>query len=452
MSYKQRLELDWLGKDKLPVLEPRILITDEERSINTKSENLLIHGDNLLALKALEGDFKEKIQCIYIDPPFNTQQAFEHYDDGMEHSIWLSMMKARIEILHTLLHETGTLFVHIDDNELAYLCVLLDEIFGRENRVSIVTFKQSSVSGPKAVNPGLVSTSNFILVYAKNKNKWKSFKTYTETSRDARYSKYIENYDEDFSNWKLISLRKALANSLNCGDRELKKKLGDNLEKQMNDFVLSDPRRVVRTARIKDKDVSSDAREFLELSRKNKDKVFCCVRDGRDDQYFLNGEQLLFYKSKTKLIDGKHVTGLALSTIWDDLLSNNLHKEGDVSFPSGKKPEFLIKRCLEMSTEENDWVLDSFLGSGTTSAVAHKMNRRWIGIELRDHAQTHCYKRMQDVVEGKDISGITKAVNWQGGGSFRFCTLAPSLLLKDDRGNWIINNDYDGLQLAEART
>ncbi len=450
MSYKQRLELDWVGKDDTSILEPRILMPIDEKSEGTKSENMLIHGDNLLALKALESGFKEKIQCVYIDPPFNTQQAFEHYDDGVEHSIWLSMMKSRLEIIHSLMHESGTLFIHIDDNEFAYLCVLTDEIFGRSNRVSMVTFKQSSVSGPKAVNPGLVSTANYILVYAKDKSKWKSFKTFTETDRDSRYSKYIENYDESFENWNLVTLRSALAKNLHCKQKELKKKYEDELENKFNDFVLKEPQRVVRTARIKDKDVSSDAREFLDLSRKNADKVYRCERDGKPDHYFLNGEQLLFYSSKIKFINNRYVTGQALSTIWDDLLSNNLHKEGDVSFPNGKKPELLIKRCLDMSTEEGDWVLDSFLGSGTTASVAHKMNRKWIGIELRDHSFSHCHKRLSNVVKGKDASGITKIMNWNGGSGFTFYDLAPSLLQKDDRGNWVINKEYNAIQLSEA--
>jgi adenine-specific DNA-methyltransferase len=199
---KQKLELTWIGKENRPRLEPRILREDPERSYHAPHrvtgtdifDNRLIFGDNLLALKALEQEFAGKIKCIYIDPPFNTQQAFEHYDDGLEHSIWLSLMRDRIEILHNLLSIDGTFFIHIDDNELAYLIALADEIFGRKNRAYIVTFKQSSVSGPKSINPGLVTTSSFILVYAKDKSLWRPEKVFVSTKRDGRYSKYIENH------------------------------------------------------------------------------------------------------------------------------------------------------------------------------------------------------------------------------------------------------------------
>jgi adenine-specific DNA-methyltransferase len=172
-------------------------------------DNMIIHGDNLLALKALEAQFAGKVQCVYIDPPFNTDQAFEHYDDGVEHSTWLTLMRDRIDILHKLLHPTGSLFIHIDDSELAYLIALTDEIFGRKNRISIIAFKQSSASGPKAINPGLVTTSNFILYYAKDKRLWKSFKVFTATKRDARYSKYVECFDDGLAAWKIVSLKDA---------------------------------------------------------------------------------------------------------------------------------------------------------------------------------------------------------------------------------------------------
>ena len=196
---KTKLELTWIGKEKRPRLEPRILLEDPQRSYHAAQrvtdhdqfDNRLIHGDNLLALKALEQEFTGKIKCIYIDPPFNTQQAFEHYDDSTEHSDWLSLIRDRVYILYQLLQQDGTLFVHIDDNEMGYLVVLLDEVFGRKNRVSIVTFKQGSATGHKAINPGCVNTSNFLLVYAKDKNQWNPNRVYTGRDRDKRYGQFI---------------------------------------------------------------------------------------------------------------------------------------------------------------------------------------------------------------------------------------------------------------------
>ena len=166
--------------------------------------------------------------------------------------------------------------------------------------------------------------------------------------------------------------------------------------------------------------------------------------------YFLNGEQLIFYSAKAKQVDGQWITGVAASTMWDDLLSNNLHNEGQVRFPNGKKPEGLIKRILDMTTEEGDWVLDSFAGSGTTGAVAHKMRRQWVMVELGQHCDTLVAPRLKRVISSDDDSGVTQAAGWNGGGGFRYYTLAPSLLEEDEFGNWIVNRKYNPEMLAEA--
>jgi len=458
MNRKQRLELTWIDKDVRLRLEPRILLENPEKSYHAKSrvtendifDNRLIFGDNLLALKALEQEFTGKVQCIYIDPPFNTQQAFEHYDDGLEHSAWLTMMRDRLQLLHRLLHASGSLFIHIDDTELGYLIPVADEIFGRKNRVSIISFKQSSASGPKAVNPGLVTTGNFILYYAKNRQQWKSFKVFVATSRDDRYSKFIENIQSPCDEWKIISLKEAFCTFYKTTWEALKARFADKLEAKIEDFVLANAECVVRTARVAPNDVNESAREALANSTNTANKVFRSARADKEDYFFLNGEQLVFYRSKTREINGKIKTAAAATNIWDDLLSNNLHNEGGVTFPNGKKPEFLIKRILELSTEPGDIVLDSFAGSGTTGAVAHKMGRRWVLAELGEHCHTHIIPRLQKIVDGLDSSGITQAVNWKGGGGFRYFKLAPSLLEKDNWGNWIISKQYNPAMLAEA--
>jgi adenine-specific DNA-methyltransferase len=457
-SNKQKLELNWIGKENRPKLEPRILVEDPEKSYhaphrvgeNDLFDNKLIFGDNLLALKALEQEYAGKVKCVYIDPPFNTGEAFEHYDDGVEHSLWLSLLRDRITLLHSLLHPTGTLAIHIDDNELCYLTALTDEIFFRRNRINIITFKQSSVSGPKSINPGLVSTANYILIYAKNKDLWKPNRIYQKTARDPRYSRYIANMKECHSKWKLITLKKAFAAFHKISEEEIKAKFADKLEEKLEEFVIKNAEAVVRTARVADKDVNETAREALAASRTITNEVQFAARDGKSDYYFLGGEQLIFYSSKVQIIDGQATTALAASNLWDDLLSNNLHKEGDVSFKKGKKPEGLIKRIMELATNPGDLVLDSFLGSGTTAAVAHKMGRRWIGIELGEHCHTHCLPRLQKVIDGEDPGGITKAVEWKGGGGFRYYKIAPSLLEKDKWDNWVISKEYNAAMLAEA--
>ena len=459
MPQKQKLELTWIGKENRPRLEPRILLEDPEKSYHAKHrvsdkdnfDNRLIFGDNLLALKALEQEFAGKLKCIYIDPPFNTQQAFEHYDDGLEHSIWLSLIRDRVEILKRLLARDGTLFVHIDDNEIGYLIVLFDEIFGRQNRISVITFKQGAATGHKAINPGVVTTSNFVVIYARNKAEWNPKRVFTaKVERDKRYSQYIENFSENFKKWRFINLSAAFADTLGLETRSLKKALGEEYEEKLSEFVSENAHSVVRFARPNHKAVSGEARALIDKSLKNKSEVILLQRENFSDMYFVRGERILFYADKLKFIDGKKVAGEPLTSIWDDVLSNNLHNEGGVDFPKGKKPEALIKRCFDLVTNPGDLVLDSFAGSGTTGAVAHKMGLRWIMVELGEHCHSHIIPRLKKVINGEDPSGITKAVNWKGGGGFRYYRLAPSLLEKDKWDNWVINKAYNAAMLAEA--
>lgn len=459
MTRKQKLELTWVGKENRPRLEPRILLEEPALSFHASTritdddifDNRLIFGDNLLALKALEQEFSGKVKCAYIDPPFNTQQAFDYYEDGLEHSTWLSLIRDRLEILHRLISTDGTLFIHIDDNELGYLLVVLDEIFGRQNRISIVTFKQGAATGHKAINPGVVSTSNFILIYAKDRSSWSPKRIYTaRAERDKRYGQYIINSEDDFRKWRFITLSAAFATSMGLPEKGIKKELGDEYEVKLSEFVHRNPKRVIRLARPDYNAVSQDARNLIDVSKRAPSEVHLLNRNGYSPMYFTRGERILFYADKLKEIDGELIAGEPLTSIWDDLLSNNLHNEGGVDFPKGKKPEMLIKRCLELSTERGDWVLDSFAGSGTTGATAHKMGRRWIMIELRDHCNTHILPRLQRVIEGSDTSGVSKACNWLGGGGLRYFKLAPSLLEIDRYGRDVISKAYNAEMLAEA--
>ncbi len=459
INKKQKLELTWVGKENRPRLEPRILLEDPSLSYHASHrvteqdifDNRLIFGDNLLALKALEQEFSSRVKCVYIDPPFNTGEAFENYDDGLEHSIWLSLMRDRLELIHRLLSEDGSLFVHIDDNEIGYLVVLLDEIFGRNNRISIVTFKQGAATGHKAINPGIVSTSNFLIFYAKNKSKWSPKRIFTaRESRDKRYNQYIVNYEDHYTNWKFETLLETFAKSYNLTTTQAKKNFGQSFEDTLAEFVHNHANQVIRFARPDYKGVSSAAKLMIDKSKQSSEEIFLLKREDHSDMYFKNGERILFYSDKLKEVDGALVAGDPLTSIWDDILSNNLHNEGGVKFPKGKKPEGLIKRVLDLSTNPGDIVVDSFAGSGTTGAVAHKMGRRWIMIELGEHCHTHILPRMRNVVDGQDTSGVTSAMRWHGGGGFRYFNLAPSLLEKDRWGNWVINKQYNAAMLAEA--
>lgn len=218
----------------------------------------------------------------------------------------------------------------------------------------------------------------------------------------------------------------------------------------LDDWVLKNAERVVQLANPDYNSVGSETRKYIDLSKQAPNKVFRQQRDGYPDIFLRNGKRILFYSSKLKLIDGEYVSGEPLTTLWDDLLSNNLHKEGGVKFPKGKKPEALIKRCIEMATEKGDIVLDSFAGSGSTGSTAHKMGRRWIMVEIGEHCETHILPRLQRVIDGSDEDGVSKALNWKGGGGFRYYTLAPSLIETDRFGMSVISKEYNGAMLAEA--
>ena len=395
--------------------------------------NILIQGDNLEALKALLPFYAGQAKCIYVDPPFNTGQAFPHYDDNIEHAIWLGLMYARLELLRDLLASTGTIAIHLDAEELAYCIVVLDEIFGRKNRVNICTFRQGAAVGHKAINPGLVTVTNYIVIYARDKaNGWKPNRVFTKRGRDVRYASFIENSEADYPNWRLIPLSQAFAQTSGETPREQKRRLGNQYEMALDEFVIKNADFVVRSARPAYDGVGEETRNLIDKSRDDPNRVYLQIREGYSDIYLKNGERWLFYRDKLKEIDGELVSGEPVSNLWDDLRSNNLHNEGGVTFRKGKKPESLIKRVFELFTNPGDLVLDSFLGSGTTAAVAHKMGRRWIGVETGEHAVTHCVPRLNKVIEGEQ-GGISKSVGWKGGGGFRFYRLGPPVFDAEGR-------------------
>ena len=442
-----RLELTWPGKEDRFTPEPRILLEDKEKSyskpvkqaellesvVKPTYDNMLIHGDNLLALKALEQDYTGKVKCIYIDPPYNTGNAFEHYDDGLEHSIWLSLMRDRLEILKNLLSEDGSIWISIDENEAHYLKVLCDEIFGRKNFIIMTSIKRGAATGHKAINPTPVQVCDLMLTYAKDKDKWVYHPVYRAREYDRAYSQFIENYDENYEKWNFIPLKQAM------------QKYNFTVDKNFNKYA----ERIIRFAQPDYNAVGQETRRLIDLS-KNSDAIFLQKRENNPDIYLYKGNRILFYKDKLHCIDGKLTTAELVTNIWDDMNYQGIAREGSVTFARSKKPEAQVKRIFEMSTNPGDLVLDSFLGSGTTAAVAQKMGRRWIGVEMGDHVYTHCIPRLHKVIDGEDLGGITKAVNWQGGGGFKFYELASSLIVKDKYGQQIISDKYNADMLAEA--
>jgi adenine-specific DNA-methyltransferase len=430
----------WIGKDDIRVSEPRNLKLVKEFG-DPDNENMLIRGDNLLALRSLLEIFKnreekDKVKCIYIDPPFNTGSAFEQYDDNLEHSQWLTMMRDRLILLKQLLREDGAIFVHIDDSELGYLLVLMDEIFGRQNYICICTVRRSSATGHKAINPGPMNTSDYVIGYAKSKNQWTYQRLFTQRERDRSYSKYIVNSDKGYEDWEFIPLNEAFCRLQGFASlRTAKKKMGEEFDEKLNEFVIANAKAVVQFATPNYRGVSKEARKLIDQSREEKNKVFLLKRKNYLDMYFFNGKRVLFYIDKLKEINGEVVPGEPLTTIWTDIPMQALFLEGGVSMRKGKKPEKLIKRILEMNTNLGDVVFDSFLGSGTTAAVSHKLGRRWIGIEMGKHAETLCIPRLRKVISGEDQTGISKEVGWGGGGGFRYYAVGESLV-RDSDINW----------------
>ena len=425
MAPKQKLELTWIGKEHRPKLEPRILLEDPEKSYhglhrvteNDLFDNRLIFGDNLLALKALEAEFTGKVKCVFIDPPYNTGSAFTHYDDGLEHSIWLSMMRDRLEIIRKLLSDDGSLWITIDDTEAHYLKVMCDEIFGRNNFITHVSWQ-------KRVSPDndarfLSSTNDHILIYGKNLEKCNFNRLSRSIEQDSRY----QNPDNDpRGDWTSSDLTR----------REYR-------EHDFYPIKLPSGREVLPA---RGRSWSVPKKTFDRLVQENR------IYFGPIGNSMPRRKRFL-----------SEIRGGIVSTTWwsaDIAKNEDGKKELKTLFPLEKdvfatpKPEALVHRLLILATNPGDLVLDSFAGSGTTGAVAHKMGRRWIMIELGDHCHTHIIPRLQKVIDGTDPGGITQAVDWQGGGGFRYYKLAPSLLKKDKWGNWVINPDYHAEMLTEA--
>lgn len=423
-----KLELTWIGKDARPKLEPRILLGDPEKSYHAKHrvtsadifDNQLIFGDNLLALKALEQDYSGKVKCVFIDPPYNTGSAFTHYDDGVEHSIWLSLIRDRLEIIRRLLSEDGSLWITIDDNEAHYLKVLCDEIFGRSNFVA--TFAWEKDKGRRN-DTDISSAHDHVLLYAKNRDIWRKIRNPLPRT-DAQKARYRNPDNDPRGPW--LQGDNGTAKSGSEGAR----------------FPITLP-----SGRV----VVPPSGNYWRFSVTNFEQARA---EGR--VYFgANGDGLPIIKRYISEVQD----GVVPRTWWpaEEAGSNQSAKRDhlrkllpDIEPFATPKPEELLKLALQISTNPGDLVLDSFAGSGTTGAVAHKMGRRWIMVELGEHCHTHIIPRLKKVINGEDQGGISEAVNWKGGGGFRYYRLAPSLLQQDRWGQWVINKDYNAEMLAAA--
>jgi adenine-specific DNA-methyltransferase len=429
-NHKTKIELTWIGKENRPKLEPRILVEDTAKSHhalfrtgkNDTFDNRLVFGDNLLALKALEREFAGKVKCVFIDPPYNTGSAFSHYDDGVEHSLWLSLMRDRIELLRRLLAKDGSLWITIDDNEAHYLKVLCDEVFGRQNFVANCLWEK--VYSERMDARGFSVSHDHVLVYRKT---------------------------ESFSPLQLVKDQ----NTAQFG--YLDEQTGKYYRRRSLRKEGSESRRADRPSM------------WYSISAPDGSDVWPVKPDGIEGRWRWKKENVTKYADLLEYVTREKHWEIYVkqfveeeatrppATLWpSEEVGHNHEAKLEARVFNAQdvfdtpKPERLVKRVLEIATHPGDLVLDSFAGSGTTGAVAHKMGRRWIMVELGEHCHTHIIPRLKKVIDGKDLGGVTESVGWKGGGGFRYYHLGPSLLQKDEFGNWIISKEYNPAMLAEA--
>ncbi len=453
-----KLELTWIDKDKeVSAVEPRLFIENQEFSwggVKTDTlpngkpwpGNMLIHGDNLLALRALEENFTGAVKCIYIDPPYNTGNAFEYYDDNEEHSRWLNLMYQRLRILHKLLSKDGVLCLHLDDGEVHYAKVICDEIFGRSNFIATVALRSSTPSGVKTAhrNKKLIKQKDLMLVYKKSD----ALEIYPQYVKRETYDTHYSYFIKEFNGKKLLVnlLDVLIENGILPQNATLKDI--DIRDKKFKEFYLVHRNQICTTQSHKNEEARKYSLEHIN------EVVSFRSKDGTKDDFYYNGRVISLLSAGIQtVVWNREITedlGMLLCDFWEDIDFQNTQNEGAVDFPTSKKPEALIFRVLSLFTKPEDLVLDSFLGSGTTAAVAHKMGRKWVGVELGEHAYSHCVPRLRNIIDGTDPTGMTSSLNWQGGGGFKFYELAPSLLNHDKHGHLVINKEYNADMLAAA--
>jgi adenine-specific DNA-methyltransferase len=476
-----------LKKSKPGTLEgmDSIYEMEEVDSEDPSIKNLLIRGDNLLALNSLKNYFDkkdelEKVKCVYIDPPYNTQSTFLDYDDNLEHSEWLTLMRDRLILIHSLLRNDGFIFVQIDEKEQAYLKILLDEVFGRDNLINQVVIKTKPSAGASGGGEDKKFKKNieYLLIYSKSKDfdfsmatekEYRDlFELIDEMEEEGKSWKYTsilidkgkfestltikDGQDKDikvnkYSGVKRTTINQILKERLNSNPKLDKKEEEKRIYSEFFESIFSDTnsQSSIRT-RVIDAVTSLADNELLEIeyipvSGKDKGKMV--------QHYYISNSvrRVIWLKDTAEKNPTTNSISKAdvLSTLWLGMNWNNVTKEGNIQFPSGKKPEGLIERILEIATEEGDIVLDSFAGSGTTAAVAHKMGRNWITIEIGNHAETKIIPRLKNVLLGENQSGICSN-NWFGGGSFKYCQLGESIIKigkdKSVEFNWNLGKSF----------
>ena len=391
-------------------------------------DNWIIKGNNLLVLHSLKKRYAGKVKLIYIDPPYNTGNDSFNYNDSFNHATWLTFMKNRLTIAKELLREDGVIFVQCDDSEQAYLKVLMDEIFGRSNFINTVgiSMKEKAGASGGGEDKKLKKKIEFGLIFSKNRNNFRYNKSVRDwkkvTLKHFAYKSVLlskEKYDDFYALNGKICLYKYSVKSIKALHQEENISLLDVYKKYFHSiFRVSNSQTSIRdkvNALVKENDKGLYSYTYRPNSGKNKD------RDA--EVFYIKGNQVIFLSDNHIIQENEIIKKETISNLWDDIKTTGLSEEGDITFRNGKKPEQLIYKIMALFSDKGDMIGDFYLGSGTTCAVAHKMGRRYIGIEQMDYIHEFSCERIKKVIHGEQ-SGISKIVNWQGGGSFVYCELA----------------------------
>jgi adenine-specific DNA-methyltransferase len=386
---------------------------------DASSGNLLVAGDNLPVLRWLRRGFEGRFRCVYLDPPFNTGRRFAEYDDTRSPAEWRAFLRERLLAIAPLMAEDGALFFEIDDSELGAAIALCDEVFGRACRVATVTVVRSASTGHKAKNRGLVNVTDFLLVYERSQGGWRPRpQRRVRRDYDRAYGTYLHGADGPEGEWRFEGLRRVVAREAGHETTAAARRAmgGEAFDAATVAFALAHPAQVVRFAQPRFEAVSRAAQRAILASRADPERILRVVRPGLPDIILRGGNRLLFLADKVASTpEGPRIME-PLTNVWDDVPFQGIAREGGVVFTRNKKPERLLERVLELSTDEGDWVLDPFLGSGTTAAVADKMGRRWVGVEAGEVLPRLALPRLERVVRGEDATGVRRREGCGSGG------------------------------------
>jgi len=427
-----------LAQDEIDrLLDPKVLtgfkrytvkgeepVTEFKRDKDGKiRENLIIKGNNLLALHSLKEQFRAKVKLIYIDPPYNTGKDSFGYNDSFNHSTWMTFFKNRLQIAKDILQLHGVIFIQLDDHEVSYAKLVCDEIFGRENFCNDIVVLTNNPFGYKSTSSSLFKQAGHILFYAKNKENLDLSKVFIPTEYDDAYHFIFDDITISREKWTWKNLHDIVAQNLGyTNKKDAIKKLGnENYINKVLEYAIKNADRVFRTASVTG-GAYLKRRETINKSAKDKSRIYIHPNDDMD-YLFIGGERVIFYNERIIEFDNILMPGVLITDLWTDIPLEGISKEGGVKFNRGKKPEKLIQRIIDLIIrDKSEIVMDFHIGSGTTGAVAHKNGLQYIGIEQLDYGKNDSIHRLKNVVNG-DQSGISKSVKWTGGGDFIYCEL-----------------------------